>query len=212
MFTLCSYSLQDIRIGQMPRLAVILTQGFADWEYGVLCGLGRAYFGLDVRFVTPVPGDVISMGGLVARVSDGFELLDSWEPDAVVVIGGTLWEHPDAPDLSGLLEGAQARGAVLAGICGGTLALARAGVLNTLRHTSNDASFLGLHAAGYAGAALYVDQPKAVRDGKVVTAAGTAPVSFAAEIMTALDVPLETVQQLKSMLGAEHIGTQARSV
>jgi len=149
----------------MSKVAVLLTQGFADWEYGVLCGLGQAYFGLDIRYVTPTPGDVVSMGGLVARVSDGFELLDIWEPDALVVVGGTLWEQPEAPDISGVLEGMHARGAVVAGICGGTLALARAGLLNSVRHTSNDVGFLGTHAEGYAGAAQYVDQPTALSDG-----------------------------------------------
>jgi putative intracellular protease/amidase len=188
----------------MARVAVLLTQGFADWEYGVLCGLGQGYFGLEIRYVTPEPGVVTSMGGLVARVQDGCEALASWNPEALVVIGGTIWEQPNAPELSAWLQDLHGRGTVIAGICGGTLALARAGLLNARRHTSNDPAFLGTHADSYAGAARYVDQATAVSDGGVITAAGTAPVSFAAEIMTAVDIPLETVHQLKSMLGAEH--------
>ena len=188
----------------MTKVAVLLTQGVADWEYGVLCGLGQGYFGLEIRFVTPVPGEVTSMGGLVARVVDGLDLLEAWAPDALVVIGGTIWERPEAPDVVDVLRAAHQRGAVVAGICGGTLALARAGLLNAVRHTSNDAAFLGTHADSYAGSATYLEQPTAVSDGRVVTAAGTAPVSFAAEVMAALDVPAETVHQLKSMLGGEH--------
>jgi len=188
----------------MTKVAVLLTQGFADWEYGVLCGLGQGYFGLEIRYVTPAPGEVTSMGGLVTRVVDGLDLLEAWAPDALVVIGGTIWERPEAPDVTEALRAAHQRGAVVAGICGGTLALARAGLLNAVRHTSNDPAFLGTHADSYAGSAIYAEQPTAVSDGRVVTAAGTAPVSFAAEIMAALQVPAETVHQLKSMLGGEH--------
>ena len=41
-------------------------------------------------------------------------------------------------------------------------------------------------AAGYSGQGLYIDTPCAVRDGTLVTAAGSAPVTFAIEMLTAL--------------------------
>ena len=68
------------------------------------------------------------------------ELAD-WRPEVLVVVGGTLWGTERAPDISALLNEQFQRGATLAGICGGTLALARAGLLNGRAHTSNDAGF-----------------------------------------------------------------------
>lgn len=50
--------------------------------------------------------------------------------------------------------------------------LAQAGVLDTVRHTSNCAA--NLRETGYAGAALYQDMPWPVADDGIVTAPGTA--------------------------------------
>lgn len=52
-----------------------------------------------------------------------------------------------------------ARSAVVADICGGTLAIARAGLLDTLRHSSNDTGSLTRNAQDYAGSAIYAVTP-----------------------------------------------------
>ena len=97
------------------------------------------------------------------------ELAD-WRPEVLVVVGGTLWETERAPDISALLNEQFQRGATLAGICGGTLALARAGLLNGRAHTSNDAGFLTRHAEGYTGQRHFVASAAAVVDDRVITA------------------------------------------
>ena len=74
-------------------------------------------------------------------------------------------------------------GVPVAGICAATLALARSGLLDQRRHTSNSADYLA--ASGYRGAALYEDVP-AVTDGDLITAPGTAPIDFARHIFARL--------------------------
>jgi putative intracellular protease/amidase len=96
---------------------------------------------------------------------------------------------------------------VLAGICDGTRVLAQSGVLDTVRHTSNGAA--NLTDTGYAGAALYQDVPWAVADQRVITAPGTAPVTFTAEVLRALGIDDDNLAAYLAMHGAEH-GKTAR--
>ncbi|MGH9271757.1 MAG: type 1 glutamine amidotransferase family protein [Ilumatobacteraceae bacterium] len=70
-------------------------------------------------------------------------------------------------------------------ICGATVGLAAAGLLDHRPHTSN-ASIL-LESTGYGGGARYVDEP-AVSDGMLITATATAPVEFAREVLGRLDL------------------------
>lgn len=57
----------------MTRIAVILTQGFADWEYALIAGTGGPFFGMQVEFFAPQAGEVKSQGGLPAIVSRRLE-------------------------------------------------------------------------------------------------------------------------------------------
>lgn len=188
----------------MSKIAIILTPGFADWEYGMIAGTGGPFYGFNVQYFAPEAGEVPSQGGLVAVVQKELGELSKWHPDVVVVVGGQGWETAEAADVSGLLRDQHDRGATVAGICGGTLALARSGLLNNRRHTSNDADFLSRNAASYAGADHYVSSPSAVSEDRVITAPGTAPASFAAAVFEAAGLDQAAVGQFKGMLAAEH--------
>jgi putative intracellular protease/amidase len=137
-------------------------------------------------------------------VSQGLGELSKWEPNAIVVVGGMIWKTDQAPDISTILKSQRARGAVVAGICGGTLALGRAGLLNDVRHTSNDPDFLNQNADGYEGAVHYVGGPSAISEDRVITAPGTAPVSFTAAVFEAVGLEQEKVEQFKAIMAAEH--------
>lgn len=188
----------------MARIAIVLTNGFADWEYSLIAGTGAPFYGLEVRFFTVTPGLVTSQGGLAAEVKDGLEVLTEWQPNVVVVVGGMIWATPDAPDISQVLAAAKEQGAAVAGICGGTLALARSGLLDRVAHTSNDPAFLKDNAATYKGAALFKSSPSAVGSDGVITAPGTAPVSFTAAVFEAAGLPADAIAQFRQMMAAEH--------
>jgi len=188
----------------MPKVAVILTPGFADWEYALIAGTGVPFYGLDVMFFAPEAGEIRSQGGLNTYVFHQTDEIPAWNPEVTVVIGGFLWATPEAPDLGDLLRTLHGSGATVAGICGGTLALARAGLLDNTPHTSNDADFLAQNAPGYAGSAHYRDSAAAVSANRIITAPGTAPVSFAAEVFASLGIDPEDIAQFRAMLAAEH--------
>jgi putative intracellular protease/amidase len=185
----------------MQPITVILTEGFSDWEIALISGAGRLFFSADIRFVSPTGGPLTSAGGLV--IADTAKL-ETCESGVLVICGGTIWDAADTPDISDVLVASYTAGATIAAICGGTLPAARAGLLNGVAHTSNGAGYLAALVPSYAGAGHYIAQPQAVVSGGIITAAGTAPVTFAAAVFAAAGLPAEAVAQFQAMLSAEN--------
>ena len=167
----------------------IVFDGFADWEPAfALAELRRS--GNRVTRTVGFTGDpVTSMGGLRVVPDTALGTVRPGDVELLILPGGDMWEGGDYPRhlLEPLIGDLLAADVPVAAICAGTLALARTGVLNERRHTSNMPSYLQEFASGYTGAARYVDAP-AVRDGNVITASGLAPVDFAREIFAALRI------------------------
>ena len=186
----------------MTTLITILTEGFADWEVALLAATARGFYHLDVRHAGPGGHQLTSAGGLKVTPDLAIEDINLAQTDAIVVIGGTIWQTPQAPALSGLLKRAHAMGLVVGGICDGTRALAKSGLLDNTGHTGNSPE--GLAETGYAGRASYWDVPHAVLTNRIVTAPGTAPVSFMAEIMEGLGLADLNLDFYLGLLAAEH--------
>lgn len=188
----------------MARVGLILTPGFADWEYAFIAGTASPFYGIDVRFFAPATGEFRSQGGLVVTVDSSLQECLNWKPDVVVVIGGVIWESAEAPDIRDFLHTSHSSGATIAGICGGTLALARTGLLDTVPHTSNSAEFLKQNAVGYEGGTLYRNSPVAIVADRIITAPGPAPVSLTCAVFKCVGLSTEVISQFRSMLAAEH--------
>ena len=186
----------------MTTIVTILTEGYADWETALLNAAARSYYQVETRFATPGGRPVTSSGGLKVTPDLAVEDIDVGSIDALVVNGGAAWSQPGAPDIGTVLIAARDARKVVAGICDGTLALAKAGLLDAVRHTSNSPD--SLDPTGYAGKTLYQDQPDAVVDGQIVTAPGTAPVSFMGGVMQTLGLRDENLDFYLGMYGAEH--------
>lgn len=189
----------------MPRAITILTDGFADWETGLFNATARLYYDFDTRFATPQGKPVLSSGGMLVTPQLAIDEIDLDGLDVLLLCGGPAWRRPDAPDIEALLREAHRRQVVLAGICDGTRVLAQASVLDRVRHTSNGADNLASIGA-YAGAALYQDVPHAVADERVITAPGTAPVTFAAAVLAALGIDDDGLKGYLALHAAEHSG------
>jgi putative intracellular protease/amidase len=187
----------------MTRLAIVLTEGFADWECAPLMGTSKGHLGIDCVVASPSGVDVTSMGGLRVKPSMAVEDLNPADLDGVVVCGGMIWETSAAPDLNSVLRSFTDAERLVAGICAGTLPMASAGLLNDVAHTSNARSFLETVPV-YSGQDLYRDVACAVADTTVVTAPGTAPMTFMAEILRALGHGGVDLDAYLSALAAEH--------
>jgi len=173
--------------------------GFADWEpaYATAGIQSPAYQRepgrYEVRTVAAGSGLVHSMGGLALLPDLSLAQLNGADSAMLILPGGEGWDvpagHAEALDRAGAFID---RGIPVAAICGATAGLARRGWLNDCPHTSNALAYLKSEP-DYAGTDRYVDAP-AVRDpGRLVTAAGMAPLEFAREIFTELELYDEAV-------------------
>ncbi len=101
------------------------------------------------------------------------------------------WRTKEAEQVEDIVHSAVKKGKILGGICDASAFLAKAGVLNTVKHTSNDLNDIKQWGAGnYTGEANYCYN-QAVRDNNIVTANGTASIEFAREVMLALGMASE---------------------
>lgn len=185
----------------MDPITVVLTEGYSDWEIAPLCGAGRVFYGAQFRFVSPTGGPLKSAAGLPIAETAKFEAPDN---GVVVVCGGPAFEADDGVNIGQTLRQARESGCIIAGICGGTIALARAGMLDDVSHTSNGPDYLGTYVESYSGTGRYVDEPRAVRDKDIITAPAPAPASFAREVLVAAGLDPQKAEELKNMFGAEH--------
>ena len=163
----------------------------ADWETGfAVAGLNNPAFQSQpgrfrVATVAISKAPVVTIGGVTILPDLAISELTPEHSAMLILPGGTAWDQGGNTDALGLAKRFLAAGVPVAAICGATSGLARAGILDNLRHTSNAREYLA--ASGYRGAALYQDQP-AVADANVITASSTAPIEFAYEIFKKLGV------------------------
>src|SRR5262249_32441188 len=101
--------------------------------------------------------------------------------------GGDRWEG-DSPrePLETALHRLEQDGVPIAAICGATLAVARAGLLEGRAHTSNEPAYLQ-QVPTYQASSRYVDA-LAVRDRGLIAASGLGPTEVAHEIFEELGV------------------------
>jgi len=170
---------------------LFIFDGLADWEPGfAIAGINDPSHQREpgryvVRTVSPHGKVITSTGGL--RIQPDLALSDLRPDDSALLIlaGGAGWDdgkHGDAADLAARFL---AQGKPVAAICGATAGLARKGLLDTRKHTSNAPQYLA--ATGYKGAALYREDA-VVSDGNLITASSMAPLDFARAIFARLDL------------------------
>lgn len=177
---------------------IVVFDGFADWEPSYALAELRRSGGHEVVTVGFTGDDVTSMGGL--RVRPDRALVDVRAADVTLLIlpGGDMWEREDAyprAQLEKLIGDLLAVSKPVAAICGATVAMARAGLLDDRRHTSNMPSYLAEQVPSYRGASLY-EPSLAVYDRGVITASGLGPVEFARAIFAEVGVFSESDRAL----------------
>ncbi len=189
----------------MKRCIALFNDGWADWEAAPILAALREFFDWSVKIASPQGEDAQSIGGIRARADMTFDAVDPTQADLILVIGSEQWFTREHENVYELLRKTVALKVPVGVICGATLAAAKAGILNDRAHTSNDAEFLVKKAPQYKGSGFYKNVKTAVVDKGVVTAAGDAPITFAAEIMRLVEpTKTEYINQFLDSMRAEH--------
>lgn len=166
----------------------------SDWEVGYLTAelnTGRYYKeGLVPSKVVTVGNDktpVTTMGGLKILPDIELDACSIESIDALILPGGETWTETIHEPILLFADRCLKEGVLVAAICGATMGLAQAGMLNSHRHTSNDLEYLKMICPNYVGEKFY-KMESAVTDEKLVTASGIAPLEFTVHVLKALGV------------------------
>ncbi len=138
------------------------------------------------KIVAPAMEPVTAIGGF--RVLPDYSF-DNMPEDfaALVLIGGYGWLTPAAQQAEPIVKKAVDNGRIVGAICNGASFMAKAGLLNEVRHTGNGVEQLKLWGAeNYTNSDGYIHE-QAVSDGNIVTANGSGALEFAKELLLLLE-------------------------
>ncbi len=175
----------------MKKAIFLILDKFADWEPAFLSMALKGEMTEEYRvlFASRENRPIGSIGGMTVQPDMALADIPA-DADALILIGADgSWRSDAHEDIRALAESFLHRGKVVAAICDAAWWLSATGLTAGVRHTANDPEELET-APGYANRAGYVEQDS-VRDGRVVTANGNAPVAFAADVLRALGVVSE---------------------
>jgi putative intracellular protease/amidase len=168
---------------------VAIYDTWADWEPGyALAHLASGDWqpdGMKYRIVTvgETSDPITTKGGITLTPDITIGELDPSNSAMLILPGADTWLGGGNAGFVDTASRFLAGGVPVAAICGATVGLAHAGVLNELDHTSNAPQILESDA--YTGHARYKNE-LVVTDGDLITAAGIAPVEFALAIFERL--------------------------
>ena len=170
---------------------LFLFDTLSDWEIGyVAAGINNPMmqanpgkYQLKTFSINGKP--VRTIGGLLITPDLSLNEVAYSDAEMLILPGGTSWEEGGNQEVALLAKKFHENQIKVAAICGATLGLAKIGLLDSLKHTSNSKDYL-LNSQ-YQGAVYYVDV-LSVSDKGVITASGTASLEFAREIFKELNL------------------------
>lgn len=178
----------------MMTVYVYVMDTLADWEIGYVTAelhSGR-FFRADapearMKTVGRTLEPVRTMGGLTVLPDCTVDDIAVDAQSVLLLPGGNMWDRPEQGAIIRKATELLSVGATVCAICGATVALAHAGLLDDRPHTSNGEGFLDMMCPGYRGQRYYVAEPSVV-DGNLITASGTGALLWAKQIIERLGV------------------------
>lgn len=178
----------------MFTIYVYVLDTLADWELGYVTSelhSGR-FFKKDaervsLKTVSYSKEPIRTMGGLTVVPDCLIDDVVVNETNGLLLPGADTWNNPEHGAIIKKANEFLSVGAIVGAICGATVALANAGLLDSRRHTSNGRGFLELFSPAYNGQEFYVDEPS-VADNNLITAGPTGSLLWAKQIIERLGV------------------------
>lgn len=169
------------------KVFVFVFNGFSDWEIAYLTPEIKKSDAFDLIYFSKDGKPVLSMGGLCVLPEMSLTEIKINDAYMLVLPGGTAWENGENNEIGLFVKTMFAKKRTIAAICGATIYLGQHGFLNELKHTSIDLYYLKTCTAEYLGEKNYINS-LAVTDENIITASGVAPIEFAREIFTKLEL------------------------
>lgn len=179
---------------EMYNVYLYLIDTLADWEIGYLTAElnSKRFFKKDapnVSFKTAgiSKEPVKTMGGLSVVPDCVIGDIAADENSVLILPGADRWGNPEHTAIIQKAAELLETGATVCAVCGATVALANAGILNNRPHTSNGSGFLEMFCPAYNGQRFYIDAPS-VADNNLITAGCTGGLMWAKQIIERLGV------------------------
>lgn len=176
---------------------IYLLSTMADWETGFISAElnSRRYFKIDapvvvVRTVAADQKAIKTMGGFTVVPDCTVDEIPEDENTVLILPGANGWDKAENHAIIEKAGKIMASGGTVCAICGATVALAKAGLLDNCRHTSNGPGFLEMFAPEYKGTANYMDEP-AVDSPHLITAGVTGSLEWTKLILKKMNVMSE---------------------
>jgi putative intracellular protease/amidase len=179
----------------------------SDWEASyAIAGINNPQFqknpgSFRIQTVALGKNTITTVGGVCIKPDLRLEELAPLNSAMLILPGGTAWDAGMNAEIIEIARMFLDSAKPVAAICGATGGLARAGLLDNRKHTSNAAEYLA--TTQYKGAALY-EEASAVTDNNLITASGMAPLDFAYHVFKCLDI--YTQQVLEAWYGLYKTG------
>lgn len=176
------------------KVYLYILNTLADWEIGYLTAelnsgrfldKGKAPISLIKIGNTVEP--IKTMGGIIITPDESIDTITFKEGDLLILPGADAWLKEGNKKIINLVPELLNQNVIVAAICGATIALAKNGIINNRKHTSNDIEFLKMVCPDYTGEKQYLNQPVVVDD-NLVTATGIAPLEFSYELFKIMNV------------------------
>ena len=179
-------------MGSKRTLGVVLFEGFELLDvFGPLEMFGLAADHFEIRLISESGGVVASRQGPKSICDDSFQSAPAI--DVLLVPGGIgTRREVNNPVLLNWLKKRSQHAELVASVCTGSALLAKAGVLDGLRATSNKLAFVW--AASQSEKVQWQQQARWVEDGKVFSSSG---------VSAGIDMSLAVIAKLVSQQAAE---------
>jgi len=127
------------------------------------------------------------MGNLTVKPDFRLEDIVVADFDLIILPGGNKWEDGGNMEISKFVNDTFHQGKTIAAICAATTFLAKQGLFNLVKHTSNGLEYLKKQVPVYDAEINYVNEP-CVADKNVITANGAAMIEFAYKIFEHFEI------------------------
>lgn len=185
---------------ELQEILFVVLEHYADWEAAAIAAaLNEDPEQGEKKYIVKT----VSLDGEPVTSIGGFKVLPDYSVDTapedfagLILIGGNSWRKEESRRVLALVEKAQQKDVVIGAICDATVFMGMNGKLNSVQHTSNHLAELKETAGSNYTADQNYHEQQVVRDGKFVTANGSAYLDFGREILYALNAaPQEEIEE-----------------